>query len=134
MNLFFACSIQRSLRTVVPNETQVALESQTLLDFSVDYLRSSLADHMEFHDVDDPSDLLARVEGRLTVSRLDLRRLIAGVFVCAQVDGAILSRFRGATLAASMGDVRAQGMNVLAFVLDGVEPSNSTQSAASASA
>jgi hypothetical protein len=33
-----------------------------------------------------------------------------------------------------MGDVRAQGINVLAFVLDGVVPSNSTQSAASASA
>ncbi len=52
------------MRTVVPNETQIALDSQTVLDFSVDYLRSSLADHIEFHDVGDPSDLLARVEGR----------------------------------------------------------------------
>ena len=52
-NLFFACSIQRSLRTVVPNENQLALNSPTLLDFSTDYLRSSLAEHCEFHDVED---------------------------------------------------------------------------------
>ena len=71
-NLFFGCSIQRSLRTVVPNENQLALNSQTLLDFSTDYLRSSLAEHCEFHDVEDPSDLLTRVEGRSTVRWLDL--------------------------------------------------------------
>ena len=69
-HLFFSCSIQRSLRTIVPNENQVASKSLTLGDFATDYLRSALSEQPEFRHVDDPCDLLARVEGRAKVCAL----------------------------------------------------------------
>ena len=64
--LFFSCTVRRDLLDVVPSENQLAIGSSTLSDFSTDYLRSELADHLDYRE-DDPASLLERVEGRKEV-------------------------------------------------------------------
>ena len=68
-SLFFSCTVRRDLLDVVPSENQLAIGTQSLSDFSVDYLRSELAEHLDYRD-DDPAYLLERVEARKEVHAL----------------------------------------------------------------
>ena len=65
-SLFFSCTIRRDLRDLLPSENQLALGTQSLSDFGTDYLRSQLAEHLDYRD-DDPASLLERVDARKQV-------------------------------------------------------------------
>ena len=64
--LFFSCTVRRDLLDVVPSENQLSVGTQSLSDFSTDYLRPQLGQHPDYVD-DDPAYLLERVEARKEV-------------------------------------------------------------------